>query len=77
MLNGVLSELHFFCLIKNNFKFNIMVLFRFLIGIFILLYVIYYVLVCGHLLELWKITDKEMEFKKLLIPFYYLKHLKS
>ena len=26
---------------------------------------------------LWKITDKEMEFKKLLIPFYYLKHLKS
>ena len=54
-----------------------MVLFRFLIGIFILLYVIYYVLVCGHLLELWKITDKEIKFKKLLIPFYYLKHLKS
>lgn len=40
-----------------------------------LLYVAYYLLLFGHLLKLWVLTKEKIEFKKLLIPFYYLTKL--
>lgn len=48
---------------------------RILFIMFIILYVIYYVLVFGHLLGAWKMTNEQIEFKKLLIPFYYFTKL--
>lgn len=43
----------------------------------ILLYVVYYLLLFGHLLKFWELTKEKIEFKKLLIPFYYLTKLKD
>lgn len=40
-----------------------------------LLYVAYYLLLFGHLLKIWELTKEKIEFKKLLIPFYYLTKL--
>ena len=42
-----------------------------------LLYVAYYLLLFGHLLKIWELTKEKIEFKKLLIPFYYLTKLKD
>lgn len=52
-----------------------MVYIRIIFLFFVVLYVFYYVLVIGHLLNLWKMVNVKIEFHKLLIPFYYFKHL--
>lgn len=44
---------------------------RFLLGAIIVLLIIYYVMIIGHLFNKWKITEREIEFYKLCIPFYY------
>ena len=41
----------------------------------VLLYIAYYLLLFGHLLKFWELTKEKIEFKKLLIPFYYLTKL--
>lgn len=54
-----------------------MILFRIIIGTLVLLYAIYCILVIGHILNVWEMTDEEITIKKLLIPFYYLFKLKD
>jgi hypothetical protein len=48
---------------------------RILFLMFIVLYVIYYILVIGHLFGLWKLTNETMKFSKVIIPFYYFTKL--
>ena len=50
---------------------------RILFIMFFLLYVAYYILLFGHMFKLWNITYKQITFKGMLIPFYYLTKLKS
>lgn len=38
---------------------------------FVLLLLVYYILVIGHLFSLWSITEDEVTFKRLCTPFYY------
>lgn len=52
-----------------------MVYIRIIFLFFVVLYVFYYVLVIGHLLNLWKMVNVKIEFGKLLIPFYYFTKL--
>lgn len=52
-----------------------MVYIRIVFLFFVVLYVFYYVLVIGHLLNLWKMVNVKIEFDKLLIPFYYFTKL--
>lgn len=44
---------------------------RILLGAFVLLALIYYSMVVGHLFGAWKITRRQITFAKLCIPFYY------
>lgn len=44
---------------------------RVLLAAFVVLAVIYYVMVIGQLFGKWKITDREIKFSLLCIPFYY------
>lgn len=44
---------------------------RLLLGAFILLALIYYAMVIGHLFGAWKITQRPITFAKLCVPFYY------
>ena len=53
-----------------------MIYIRIIFIIFIILYLLYYAMIIGQLFNLWKITDEEIEFDKLLIPFYYWFKLK-
>ena len=52
-----------------------MVYLRILFVAFIVLYIVYYVLILGHLAKLWRLTNQKIEFHKLLIPFYYFTKL--
>ena len=42
-----------------------------ILGAIIVLIVIYYIMVIGQLFGGWKITDKQINFNKLIVPFYY------
>lgn len=44
---------------------------RVLLLAFIVLAVIYYIMVIGQLFDKWKITNREIKFSCLCIPFYY------
>lgn len=44
---------------------------RVLLAAFVVLVVIYYVMVIGQLFGKWKITNREIKFSLLCIPFYY------
>ena len=44
---------------------------------FFIMCVVYYILLFGHMFKLWNITYKQITFKGMLIPFYYLKHIKN
>lgn len=44
---------------------------RVLLAAFVVLAVIYYVMVIGQLFGKWKITNREIKFSYLCIPFYY------
>lgn len=44
---------------------------RVLLLAFIVLAVIYYIMVIGQLFGKWKITNREIKFSCLCIPFYY------
>lgn len=44
---------------------------RFILGAVVLLIIIYYLMVVGQLFGVWKITDREIKFINLVIPFYY------
>ncbi len=44
---------------------------RLIFGAFILLALIYYVMMVGHLFGAWKITQRPISFPKLCTPFYY------
>lgn len=44
---------------------------RLLLGAFIVLALIYYVMVIGQLFGAWKITQRPITFAKLCMPFYY------
>lgn len=46
-------------------------LFEFIIGLFSALLIIYYVSLVIHIWGINKITEKEIEGKKILVPFYY------
>ena len=50
---------------------RIMIYARVLLAAFIVLAVIYYVMVIGQLFGKWKITNREIKFSLLCIPFYY------
>lgn len=52
-----------------------MVYIRILFVFFMALYVFYYALILGHLLNFWKITNEKIKFHKLIIPFYYFTKL--
>ena len=44
---------------------------KLLLGAIIVLLIIYYVMIIGQLFGGWKITDKQINFNKLIIPFFY------
>jgi hypothetical protein len=44
---------------------------RILFLLFVICYIFYYVLIIGHLFNLWKLVNEKIEFYKMLIPFYY------
>ena len=44
---------------------------RVLLAAFVVLAVIYYVMVIGQLFGKWKITNREIKFSYLCVPFYY------
>lgn len=48
---------------------------RILFIFFIAVYLFYYAVVIGHLLNCWKITNEKIKFSKLIIPFYYFTKL--
>lgn len=50
---------------------RIMIYARVLLLAFIVLAVIYYIMVIGQLFSKWKITNREIKFSFLCIPFYY------
>lgn len=50
---------------------NNMIYTRFILGAVVLLIIIYYLMVVGQLFGVWKITDREIKFINLVIPFYY------
>lgn len=52
-------------------KKKIMIYARVLLAAFVVLAVIYYVMVIGQLFGKWKITNREIKFSLLCIPFYY------
>lgn len=52
-------------------KKKIMIYARVLLAAFVVLAVIYYVMVIGQLFGKWKITNREIKFSYLCIPFYY------
>lgn len=52
-----------------------MVWIRIIFVAFLAMYVMYYVLMIGHLFNLWKVVNVKIEGFKLLIPFYYLTKL--
>ena len=51
--------------------FRNMAYFRFITTIAVLLMFLYYAMIVGQLFGFWKITNKEISFVKLCIPFYY------
>lgn len=48
-----------------------MIYIRIIMGTFILLTIVYYTMVIGHLFGAWKMTNRPFTFIKLCIPFYY------
>lgn len=48
-----------------------MAYFRVITAIIVVLMTVYYAMVVGQLFGFWKITNKEISFVKLCIPFYY------
>lgn len=44
---------------------------RFILGAIVILTIMYYIMVIGHLFGKWKITEREIKFSKLCVPFYY------
>lgn len=44
---------------------------RLILGAVILLAMIYYVMIVGQLFGVWKITQRQISFIKLCVPFYY------
>jgi hypothetical protein len=52
-----------------------MVWIRIIFVAFIVLYIVYYVLLLGHLLGAWKMTNAKIEMGKFIIPFYYFTKL--
>lgn len=52
-----------------------MIYIRILFTLFAVCYVFYYILLFGHLLNCWKMTNEKIKFRKVLIPFYYLTKL--
>jgi hypothetical protein len=44
---------------------------RFLMFIIIPLILLYYGMIAGQLFDLWKITNRNINFGNLCIPFYY------
>ena len=44
---------------------------RVLFFAFVVLAVVYYVMMIGQLYGMWKVTDKEIKFSNLCIPFFY------
>ena len=51
--------------------FKDMSYFRLLSIILVVLMLLYYGMIVGHLFGFWKITHKEIVFTKACIPFYY------
>lgn len=48
-----------------------MIYIRIIMSTLILLIIVYYVMIIGHLFGAWKITRHAVTFTKLCIPFYY------
>lgn len=48
-----------------------MYFFRFILGIFLFLVMVYYIMVSLHLFGIITITEKEIEAKRIFVPFYY------
>lgn len=44
---------------------------RFILGAIVILIIVYYIMVVGHLFGRWKMTKRGIEFSKLCVPFYY------
>lgn len=44
---------------------------RVILGAFVLLAMIYYIMVVGQLFGAWAITRRPITFAKLCVPFYY------
>ena len=45
---------------------------RVLLAAFVVLAVIYYIMMIGQLYGKWKVTNREIKFSFLCIPFYYM-----
>lgn len=52
-----------------------MIWIRIIFVAFVVLYITYYVLLLGHLLGAWKMTNEKIEMGKFIIPFYYFTKL--
>lgn len=44
---------------------------RFILEAIVILIIIYYIMVVGHLFDRWKMTKREIKFSRLCVPFYY------
>ena len=48
-----------------------MYFFRFILGVFLFVMLLYYIMLALHLFGIISFTEKEITSKKLFIPFYY------
>ena len=48
-----------------------MYFFRLILGVFLFIMLIYYIMLALHLFGILNFTEKEISPKKLFIPFYY------
>lgn len=44
---------------------------KLILGAVVILLIIYYIMVVGQLCDALKFTNRQIKFKKLVIPFYY------
>lgn len=44
---------------------------KLILGAIVVLFIIYYIMMIGQLIGIWKVTDAEIKFNKLIIPFFY------
>lgn len=65
------------CSIYNLFIYiiddrrQVMYFFRLILGVFLFLVLVYYLMLALNLIGILTFTEKEIKIKKILIPFYY------